>query len=368
MLLLSATSAMAQESDNTHVSVKCGETPLESLLTDGQKKAVTHLTVTGVLLDEDYKYLREKLFGQLKELNMRDADIDTIPEGAFSKKYDINYNVVNVNLPSSLVHLSDCSLASSGTIHATFFITGRYPSVGRNVNRISWDEGRSYLYASEDNEYIEYYNSCLYSVGKDTLYRYCDEGFNEIYSTTKVISGKAFEYCFSGSDLVLPETIDSIGDYAFANFEFIITTGIHDKDPLFKCFAETPPKMGKDVFKGFCSHVYGLNVFVPDESVELYKNAPGWENMNVQPLTSGIETTENDDDLQCEYKNGALCFKSVYNINQIQIYNLQGQLTTTICPNDKECTISRSERHISASIAVVRFNNNKKRTLKINNI
>ena len=62
---------MAQTSvgDGTHVTVHAGENALETLLTEEQKQSVTHLTVTGTLLDEDYAFLRNELLNQLETLN-----------------------------------------------------------------------------------------------------------------------------------------------------------------------------------------------------------------------------------------------------------------------------------------------------------
>ena len=67
----------AQDTE-THVTVYAGETALETLLTEEQKLSVTHLTVTGTLLDEDYAFLRGGLLEQLDTLDLREAEIDTI--------------------------------------------------------------------------------------------------------------------------------------------------------------------------------------------------------------------------------------------------------------------------------------------------
>ena len=57
--------------------------PLTDLLTDEQKQNVNYLFITGTLADDDYAFLRGNNLPKLHELNLRKADIDTIPKKAF---------------------------------------------------------------------------------------------------------------------------------------------------------------------------------------------------------------------------------------------------------------------------------------------
>lgn len=75
--------------------------------------------------------------------------------------------------------------------------------------------------------------------------------------------------------VILPATIESVGDGAFSGCKSLLQLN---------CHAVVPPVLGKDVFK--LDEVNGivitplqemLNVYVPDEAYEAYRNAPGWK-------------------------------------------------------------------------------------------
>lgn len=75
--------------------------------------------------------------------------------------------------------------------------------------------------------------------------------------------------------VILPATIESVGDGAFSGCKSL---------RQLNCHAAVPPVLGKDVFKH--DEVNGIvitplqemiNVYVPDEAYEAYRNAPGWK-------------------------------------------------------------------------------------------
>ena len=75
--------------------------------------------------------------------------------------------------------------------------------------------------------------------------------------------------------VILPATIESVGDGAFSGCKSL---------RQLNCHAVVPPVLGKDVFK--FDEVNGivitplqemLNVYVPDEAYEAYRNASGWK-------------------------------------------------------------------------------------------
>ena len=75
--------------------------------------------------------------------------------------------------------------------------------------------------------------------------------------------------------VILPATIESVGDGAFSGCKSL---------RQLNCHATVPPVLGKDVFK--LDEVNGivltplqeqLNLLVPEASVEAYKNALGWK-------------------------------------------------------------------------------------------
>ena len=73
------------------------------------------------------------------------------------------------------------------------------------------------------------------------------------------------------SPITIPNSVTEINDYAFSdcsNLKTII------------CEATEPPTLGQGVFLG-CNLE---NVYVPLNSVDAYKAATGWQDLNIQPI------------------------------------------------------------------------------------
>ncbi|MDE5882696.1 MAG: leucine-rich repeat domain-containing protein [Muribaculaceae bacterium] len=84
----------------------------------------------------------------------------------------------------------------------------------------------------------------------------------------KEIKGYAFNAC-SIDSIVIPETVTEIGYKAFCPVKDIEMRYV-------KCFAKEPPVLGESVF--FESEMpSGLEVFIPESSLELYRNADVWK-------------------------------------------------------------------------------------------
>ena len=302
-------SASAQESVTVHVA---GQS-LESLLTEEQKQSVRSLTVTGTLAEADYAYLRSGLLDRLDTLNLRQAEIDTIPKGAFccELKYDLSFTRYMI-LPETLVHLSEHSLCIWGR-EVMAIITGRYPSLGGNVfnAKLSVPTGDFVkMDVSPDNPYLRKIGYDIYSTDGKTLYYW---GGDDIQPGTEILAGHLFEniLVIEGADLRIPNTIDSIGDRAFANIVVESYTGTKPRGydgsvpgTTFVCEAKVPPALGKDVFGfdgypsdyGFSSYIEVSTLYVPDESIGLYSTAPGWSAFKnikgLSGLVSGIESAQ----------------------------------------------------------------------------
>ena len=270
-------SASAQESVTVHVA---GQS-LESLLTDEQKQSVRSLTVTGTLAEADYAYLRSGLLNQLDTLNLRQAEIDTIPAKAFCTDIDGWLTVV---LPLKLRHLSDNALCV-GKAGCKFVLTGGFPTLGKDVFAIPPQGIRNLDFvASADNMYCKTIAGAgIYSADGTTLY-YGDLGnvdeereYSLAIDGTRIIGANAYENCRMPYMKSVPASVDSIGDRAFANTYMVAFTSATLPAVYFVSYAVNPPKLGDDVFLN-AENAF-VDVAVPTGSVELYKSAFGWNEL-----------------------------------------------------------------------------------------
>ena len=208
-LLAALQPAMAQE-DNTHVTVNVDGTPLESLLTEEQKAQVTHLTITGTLAEDDYAVLRSMLTNQLEEINLRDADIDTIPANAFSHEPVNDYEAKNIVLPTALKHISANAFPKPGNLSAEsvyIWLSGGFPTLGETAI------GRHCsVRLTEDNEECKAQGEFIMSTDGETLY-YLQADYDflkiQIPVGTKSIWANVFENV-SAVRFIMPETVETI--------------------------------------------------------------------------------------------------------------------------------------------------------------
>ena len=348
------------------VSVHAGQKPLVELLTDEQKETIKYLTVTGKLLDEDYKYIRESLIVKLKELNLRDADIDTIPEKALEAYYGYKEEEdITIILPERLKYLSDYSLCTDN-YKRRIVVTGKYPDVGKLVFRPN--SYKDYLYSnisiSDDNRFLKEYECSIYSLDGSILYNsLVDDMIGCPDEDLKIIAPCAIE-CLSIYGLGIPETVDSIGDRAFANSRIIRPVGIPSWITTC-CCALIPPRLGKDVFLN--SDITEFRMFVPEESIELYKAAEGWKDLNLVGIPFPIEGIANMTDNCFQISDIDTTYKitASKNIKDIEIYDVKGLLTNEVKVNRKEVSISKATLAKPYAIVKLTFGDDTYRIIKL---
>ena len=334
-------------SDGMKVSVHVDGSCLEDLLTDEQKAGVTNLKITGSLAEEDYAYLRNSLFLQLDTLDLLDADIDTIPSNVFNwenVKGVLDHPIFRVVLPKTLRHLADYSL-NMGDASIVFELTGPFPTLGKYVYE-GESGSRSRIEPSADNVAYKMTRNYMYSTDGSVLY-FAD--FNRMYESpqygVRIIYQNAFEYCWTSGKFILPASVDSIGDRAFADFQMPIPTGHYDP-PKFICEAVTPPRLGKDVFlnAGYDSG-RPFEIYVPDESVELYRNADGWKDMVIWGILADIESVRASSkavlDIGCSREAYILQADKV--ISHVACYNAAGQTIRSLAVCANSFILAKSE-------------------------
>ena len=79
-------------------------------------------------------------------------------------------------------------------------------------------------------------------------------------NNVQTIGAQAFAQCTVNKGLTLPSSIKTIGDRAFNHYSNFVY-----------CKATTPPSLGEHIFNSLNA------IFVPDEAVNAYKTADGWD-------------------------------------------------------------------------------------------
>lgn len=377
ILLLTFFSTVSAQ-DDVSVSVCVGEQRLSDLLTEEQKNTVTHLMITGTMAEEDYAFIRTNRLKRIVELNLRDADIETLPEHAFDFEWSGDKWKKTMVLPLKLKYLSDYSLCVTDC-SCTYILTGAYPKLGFNVYHSDLSKymlEMIYIYPSEDNAFLKSEGDFVYS--KDgTIVYYYNENYNDITDIadgTRIISGNLFENSTTFFRLIIPETVDSVGDRTFAGVTTWVTTNDDYHWGYITCLAKNPPRLGKDVF---LIHKYlgmddGLVLYVPDESVELYKKTDGWNIFEyIYPISEfrggidGINGVYKDGTLTVHEKGDGYVLKSPRCIDNVTGYDVSGR---NIYSNDidaKTMSISKSSLVTPFTILRVRYKDGTNETIKL---
>ncbi|MBR1667351.1 MAG: carboxypeptidase regulatory-like domain-containing protein [Bacteroidaceae bacterium] len=186
------------------------------------------------------------------------------------------------------------------------------PELPANPNESGWDEGTGSIVVNHfapgglyDAIYNTLYNPETYNadlskvtaitaVGTITegdwrsilLYNYFENLTYLDLSRTVGLSELGIRYYNPGSrdnetltTLLLPATIDSIGNYAYLDRLKALKS--------LTIYATTPPKLITDDLEQLPADMV---LYVPAESLPLYMEADGWKDLEIQPITQGVHS------------------------------------------------------------------------------
>ena len=359
----------------THVTVHAGETALETLLTEKQKQSVTHLTVTGTLLEEDYAFLRGGLLEQLDTLDLREAEIDTIPAGALD---EMNLYLI---LPEVIECIKDYTFTGECEVTGNFPFLGSYNGYKSRPSFKASDNNCKLMNIQDES------NSSIYSKDGDTLYYFSlgpgfvlDELECRIKDETKVIGASALrgEYIYlEENNIVLPESIDSIGDFAFSDIHPAIKTGsamnrkYHDGGSYnigsIVCEAKVPPVFGKIGNGTFLGEYFYL--YVPKESLEEYKKAEGWKRFldvrSLDDLSYSVMPSPKEHRMEQNVSPEYYVLSFFQGAEYIKLYDTQGRVLLIAPITKNKIVINRQKIAKPYSIAQIFFSDGTNETIKL---
>ena len=370
LYLFALLNALTLRAQTDSLTVHVDGQPLADLLTDEQKQHVNYLFITGTLADEDYAFLRENNLPKLHELNLRKADIDTIPKKAFYGwdfyyDYRINkknyYGNGNIVLPEQLNYIDDCALC-----YSIVTLTGEFPKTGFDVFR------RTSLVVSNDNPYCkamgdEWERFSILSMDGEKLF-FCAK--DEIPESVEIIEEKAFEGHEFMMPLNFPETIKEIKDYAFYNCTLAACDGNHEFYAEFIFQTDNPPMLGKEVFgtdrEDYFNYFREAVLTVPEGCYENYINADEqWKIFKTDRSETSIESATNED-LRIEKTSTGWKLSSEVPIDEVYEYATQGTLIKKgLSINAKEYVIPH--QNPSLRIITIKFMDGKEQTVKLVN-
>lgn len=241
--------------------------------------------------------------------NVLSADDKTV-EVTFQGHYGENYETLaTVNIPSSVtvpsgdtyivVRIGDyafyCASSSSKTLQS-ISIPSSVTEIGKqafygcySVKNITIDD-RNPVYKSVDN--------VIYSKDGAKLVDYISGREGETYivpnGVTSIDKWAFAGGCYNLRTLVLPYTLNYIGDEAF----------YYQVSPLtIYCYADVLPTIGKDVFNYTTTDKISA-IYVPSHLVDAYKAADQWKDHNIQNGTIALDETSADTPTQLRSLDG----------------------------------------------------------------
>ena len=219
-----------------------------------KKEGVSYSVPSGVSIIGSCAFYSTKLTEVLFPESLR-----VIEGSAFRYARRLSESLV---LPSGLLEIGwdtfqYCESLSSITIPASVTSIGNAMCNGTNLQEFEV-ESESAFYKSVDGVLFDYSGEILvnYPNGKEVLSYLVPQG-------TTTIGRRAFEYNNHLTTVTIPDSVTSIKGYAFFACNSISSI---------TCLATIPPNMEYEVFK----MSNNSPIYVPNESVEAYKAAPGW--------------------------------------------------------------------------------------------
>ncbi len=345
--------------------------PLKNLF---MKKATLFLTLISLLLvatsglqaaGQIYDFSADGLFYKITSQEQSEVYvISEKPRGGYTNKPegalvipervthdDIEYTVKGVANQAFYM----CDKITSVTLPSTLESIGRKAFLGcYDIKTISIPKGVTKIGAlaftscasleainvDEENPSYSSIDGVLYSKDASTLIL-CPSGKSGefiIPSSVHDITDRAFYGCIKLSAMTIPSSVEHIGNDGFYACSKLRQIYCYIPEPL------TGDAMGTYVFENVSTAAVGGScvLYVPAGSEEAYAEAPHWRlfapNIQALPMTSISET--HLDNFRAIGGRGELTLYGANAGETVELYDINGQLLTTLCLSGEEQCVS----------------------------
>ena len=293
--------------------------------------------MTAITLPDSLDYLGSAAFRYCTSL----AEI-TIPEGIEDLNYELFYDcysLATVNLPTTLKTIGSDVFQYCTSLHSlTLPDSVTYvQSETFNSSGLTSPVYNGYLFAYMPNSFKGAYTvqDGIETIS-DKAFAFCNE-LTEIHfpSSLKYIGDEAFD-CEKLTRIDLPEGLEHIGSFAFEGCDSVETIVLPSTlttidyagfwfgpESLLKeiyNYATTPQDVTDGDMFG-CITRSECKLYVPAESIDLYRDATTWQDFDIRPIpATAIENVQNDNTQTTKrLRNGQLLIE-----RNGHIYNVQG--------------------------------------------
>ena len=324
----------------------------QSIMKIEEKAFYNCSSLIDITLPENLEYIGEKAFQKCSALQkiILPNNLSYLGKRAFMECE----NMTQIELPESLDTLNEETFAMCGSLvyliipdnikniesRAFYFCTSLISLfIGSSLESIAPQafNGCQTLRSIEINTNNSTYcsmNGMIMDKLQSTLIAYPSAGLDvKLPDGIKVIAPYALAECNEINSLYLPSNLETIGEYAFYNSTFKTINEV-------VCYSKVPPELGKNSFSHLDyfyveeGHYYEsyiipmeMNVYVPLESLQLYKESTQWQQWrnHIFPLgdsNASVDKISNSDpsSMMNVY---TIDGKFIKNINQNNIKDLE---------------------------------------------
>ncbi len=231
-----------------------------------------------IILSENLTALADELFYECKKLK----EI-TIPEKVNKIGTQTFYScssLEDVIIPISVSEIGAEAFFNCYSLQ-TINIPQNVTTIGRQAFYRTWNVHS--IAVDSKNSIFDSRENCNAIIETMTNKLICGSMSTTIPSSVEIIEDNAFGECFNLMSLIIPQNIKKIGHEAFTYCSLLRSV---------TCMTKEVPESGNGIFSAV--PINNLTLYVPAESIDLYRNSEPWKNFGtILPIDNTTTAIEN---------------------------------------------------------------------------